>query len=1517
MIPSSGVIVVADTSNHGIRLVTPLGVVTTLAGSGGSGYVDGAGAAASFSNPSGVAVIPSSGVIVVADKDNHRVRLVTPLGVVTTLAGGNAGYADGTGAAASFDMPWGVAVIPSSGVIVVADRNNHLVRLVTPLGVVTTLAGGFNTPWGVAVIPSSGLIVVTDIYNNRICLVDPSSGAVTTLAGSGSAAFADGTGTAASLNFPTGVAMIPLRGLIVVADYNNCRIRLVDPTSGAVTTLAGSGRPAFADGTGTAASLNTPQGVAVFPSSDLIVVADISNQRIRLLPLPVALPACDSTWHHIALTYSPLASPSTLSAFLDGALVFTLAPTVALPARSASTLRVGWSGDLATNSGSLFSGLLAELRVYNRSLSAAEVLALSQPPLLAVAHATISPPSPTLAAAAYTYSCDAGYGGAMATLARSAVDGAWAWAGSGATPSCAACGSAGLYSYGAPSCAPCAPGATFVSATASCTPSATLAAGPTDAALYLSGASAEGVGAFSRTGAVPILAAGPFGAAVGVGSGGALALASGSYLTAPGANAPAALPAGGNVAWSASAWVKCAAPATWAAVIEWGAVGDAQQIMTPQALALAVSAPVPLSSSAVVTTLAGSGAGYADGTGAAALFNQPYRVAVIPSSGVIAVADRGNQRIRLVTPLGVVTTLAGSGFAFFADGTGAAASFGQLSGVAVIPASSTIVVADTGNQRIRLVTTPLGVVTTLAGSGNAAFADGTGAAASFNEPWGVAVIPSSGVIVVADQLNHCIRLVTPLGVVTTLAGTGSAGYADGAGAGAAFTNPSDAAVIPSSGVIVVAEAYGNRIRLITPLGVVTTLAGLSSGFADGTGASASFNLPWGVAVIPSNGVILVADYNNHRVRLVSPLGVVTTLAGSGNNVFADGTGTSASFSYPRGVAFTPSGSIVVDDTNNHRVRLITLSTALPACDSTWHHIALTYSPSASPSTLSAFLDGALVFTLAPTITLPARASSTLRVGWSGNLTSNSGSLFSGSLSELRIYARALSAAEVLALSQPPLAPLLASLPNLATSPLFPSAGANSYAISCAVGYAAPKAMLARSAADGSFAWALGVAPSVCSLCPAGTFAAAGNTSCTPCPAGITTTAMSTGQGSVASCTTCAPGFFGAVVGAGTVGAFGCAACPAGIFTTGAAAGGAAVSACTICAPGFAGSVMGAGTAAAAGCSPCAAGRFSAAGAASCTSCPLGIGTAPGAAQTSVAACTVCAPGYAGAVASPGTASASGCSPCAPGSTPGPGATACAPCTAGSYASSSASPSCMPCPAGTWTTQRGQTSVSACTVSAPGYYGTVQSPGTLQAGGLSTCPVGSYSAAGASQCSACPPGVTTTNAQVAGACEVACTACAPGFFGALTSWSSGTSRAAGCTACSSGTFTIGSAIGSAIAAACSVCAPGYFGASAASCAPCPVGSSATTAGAAACALCAAGSYASSSGASACTSCPTGVTTAQAGSTSVYACSLCAPGFYGTVTSPGTAGAAGCAPCPPGAWTAGAGAPNSWANWPGLR
>jgi len=319
----------------------------------------------------------------------------------------------------------------------------------------------------------------------------------------------------------------------------------------------------------------------------------------------------------------------------------------------------------------------------------------------------------------------------------------------------------------------------------------------------------------------------------------------------------------------------------------------------------------------VVTTVAGSTQGYADGTGPAAQFYSPHGVAV-DTAGNLYVADTDNHRIRqIVIATGVVTTLAGSGAAAFVDGTGTTAQFNYPIDVAVDTAGN-LYVADTGNQRIRKIVVATGVVTTLAGDGTYGYADGTGTAAQFRSPYGVAV-DTAGNLYVADTGNQRIRkIVVATGAVTTVAGS-TQGYADGTGTAAQFRSPYGVAV-DTAGNLYVADSANSRIcKIVVATGVVTTLAGSTQGYADGTGTAARFDWPQGVAV-DTAGNLYVADTYSPRIRkIVVATGVVTTLAG-GTYGYADGTGPAAQFSLLVSVAADTVGNLYVADAFNYRIR---------------------------------------------------------------------------------------------------------------------------------------------------------------------------------------------------------------------------------------------------------------------------------------------------------------------------------------------------------------------------------------------------------------------------------------------------------------------------------------------------------------------------------------------------------------------------------------------------------------------
>jgi sugar lactone lactonase YvrE len=318
---SSGSLVVADTTLNTISTVTTGGSLTVLAGSGGSaGTSDGSGSGARFNQPRGVAV-DAAGNVYVADSANATIRKISSAGTVSTIAGSTSvrGNADGT--SATFSSPTGVA-LDSAGNLYVTDSANHTVRKITPAGVVSTLAGGagatgtadgagtaarFNRPTGVAV-DAAGNVFVADTSNNTIRKITP-AGVVSTLAGLvGVAGASDGSGVDARFNQPAGLT-IDGAGNLYVADAGNSAIRKVTP-AGYVSTFAGL--PTIAgllDGRGLEAWFNQPQGLAV-DSSGNVWVADTGNDMLRKVTSDGSVSTLSLT---AAGSDSPTTAPSTPS----------------------------------------------------------------------------------------------------------------------------------------------------------------------------------------------------------------------------------------------------------------------------------------------------------------------------------------------------------------------------------------------------------------------------------------------------------------------------------------------------------------------------------------------------------------------------------------------------------------------------------------------------------------------------------------------------------------------------------------------------------------------------------------------------------------------------------------------------------------------------------------------------------------------------------------------------------------------------------------------------------------------------------------------------------------------------------------------------------------------------------------------------------------------------------------------------------------------------------------------------
>src|SRR6185436_15315895 len=274
-----------------IRRIDTNGTITTVAGNGLIGYSGDGGPAinASFNSPDSVAV-DATGNLYIADTFNHRIRRVTPQGIVTTVAGSEFGGAllgdNGPANRASLNQPRGIAVDGGSN-LYIADSGNNAIRKVTPAGVITSVAAGtLKTPVEV-LVDAAGSIYICDLGNNRVRKVT-AAGVMTTLAGNGQAGYSGdgGPAAAAALNNPAGIGL-DSAGNLYIADTLNNRIRVVDAAQN-ISTFAGNGVRGFAgDGDlATLATLGAPEGV--WPvASGAVFLADTRNQRIRrVLALP-------------------------------------------------------------------------------------------------------------------------------------------------------------------------------------------------------------------------------------------------------------------------------------------------------------------------------------------------------------------------------------------------------------------------------------------------------------------------------------------------------------------------------------------------------------------------------------------------------------------------------------------------------------------------------------------------------------------------------------------------------------------------------------------------------------------------------------------------------------------------------------------------------------------------------------------------------------------------------------------------------------------------------------------------------------------------------------------------------------------------------------------------------------------------------------------------------------------------------------------------------------------------------
>jgi hypothetical protein len=311
-------------------------------------------------------------------------------------------------------------------------------------------------------------------------------------------------------------------------------------------------------------------------------------------------------------------------------------------------------------------------------------------------------------------------------------------------------------------------------------------------------------------------------------------------------------------------------------------------------------------------------AGFANGPAGSALFNTPRGI-TIDENDNIYVADELNHRIRKVTPGGTAITFAGSDAQGHLDGTSVAAMFNSPHDIDLDRLNGFFYVADKLNHTVRRISTGGDVTTAVGIPGSPGFVDAPGLSARLNSPTGIALEGEQLNLYIADAGNHCIRKMDEFEVVTTFAGSMVDGQQDGVGTAAKFSLPFDI-TWDSSGYLFVTDQVNNNVRrIVKNTRNVTTVAGVGNpGYLDGPGTQALFNAPSGVASWYNE--VMVCDFENNRIRFITPSKMVTTIAGDGTGAFLDGAGAVARFNKPGGIVRDRNGDFYIADTENHCIR---------------------------------------------------------------------------------------------------------------------------------------------------------------------------------------------------------------------------------------------------------------------------------------------------------------------------------------------------------------------------------------------------------------------------------------------------------------------------------------------------------------------------------------------------------------------------------------------------------------------
>ncbi len=953
-VDAAGNLYIADALNHVIRKVTSAGVVTTYAGTGSSGSTDNATAtSASFNRPQGIA-IDGAGNLYVADSNNHTIRRITSAGVVSTLAGtaGSAGTTNGTGTAARFNTPLGIAAdrAGSGGAAIniwVADTQNHTIRqIVVATGVVTTLAGTsgnsgttngtgaaalFNHPDGIVSNAGGTTLYVADTFNHLIRQITVSSGTVVTLAGSGTAGATDATGTSATFNNPQGLALDTTETNVLVADTFSQVIRSVAISSGVVTTIAGQANTSGStNGLSSSARFNFPSAVVRDASTNSTYVIDTNNQLIRRLTAAVA-PAITS-------------QPTNATVAAAGTTTFTAA--------ASGNPAVSYQWQIQPSGGSSFSNLSAS-SVYSGVTSATLTLtgvtsAMNGDKFQVVASngvgsaatsssATLTVTQPPVFTSAASASFTAGQSGSFTVVATGSPTPTYS---TGTLPSFVGFNTqTGVLTVNASAGDASSTAYTF-------TVTATNSAGSSNQSFSLT---------VLPPNSTPTITSQP------------------SHYTVPSGTTSVSgifsVTATANPAVTAYQWQKRQSDLSFGNLSNDGIYSN----VTTSSLSIASISPamngdvfrVVVSNSVGSTTSAEVTLSVAQLPAFTSLFSTTFVVGqsnsfTFTATGVPAptfsVAGSLPSGVSLAgaaligTPSsGDVNTYGLTISATNSSGTvtqsftlnvslaqaAAAISTHPTSSTVELGANVTFTGAATGTPTptLRWQRQPAGTTGfvdlsddgTYSGTTSTTLTVSAVAAGMTGDQFRLVATNTVDSVNNTATSNIATLTVNVGTSITTFAGgAGLTGSNDGTGTAARFNTPSSIA-IDGSGNFYVADAANHVIRKINSAGVVTTLAGTVGvgGSTDGVGTAARFSGPSAVAV-NSVGTVYVADTFNHTIRSISPDGTVTTVAGlAGNPGSTDGTGNAARFSFPAGVAIDSSANVYVSDTSNHTIRRIT------------------------------------------------------------------------------------------------------------------------------------------------------------------------------------------------------------------------------------------------------------------------------------------------------------------------------------------------------------------------------------------------------------------------------------------------------------------------------------------------------------------------------------------------------------------------------------------------------------------